>query len=441
MKGKKRVSRISCVLLSVAVALGLAGAVCAAGEGWLGVMLQPLTDEIAAAMNLEKGTAGVLVSDVVDDSPADEAGFEKGDLIVDIDGTSITDVDGAIAKVKDLGPGSKVKMVVMREGKKQVISAVLGDRAQMAAKIDEDDKDDEDDEAEAEDDYYNFRIPRIERVFKDIKDIRIGHGGYIGVEIRTISADLGAYFGVAGGEGLLVLEVVEESPAEMAGLRAGDVIVKVDGQDTQCPEMFAAYVREHEAGDKLDITFKRHKETRRVTVEVGESPDAARMFLNQMGEPDPMTWMGKGPEGCGSRCIDLGDGRCIIRLDPGHKCSVMCSPDCKMKMKGCCEKMKECHGKMIECHEKAMKAGEKAIDCYEKQMEAGEKAEQMEIEIKCHRMMDESVMEPGKCKEGAGGGEMKVIKKRGGEDLQVEMEHLKQEMERLKAELEALKKE
>ena len=111
MEGVSRVSRRVWVVALAAAVFGVAGAAYA-GEGWLGVMLQPLSDEIGEAMNLEKGMTGVLVSDVVDGSPADVAGFEKGDVIVEIDGAAVAGVEGAIGKVKDLDPGSTVKMVV-----------------------------------------------------------------------------------------------------------------------------------------------------------------------------------------------------------------------------------------------------------------------------------------------------------------------------------------
>jgi serine protease Do len=431
-----RVSRLTWVLFLVAAVLGVSGAAYA-GEGWLGVMLQPLSDEIGQAMNLEKGTTGVLVSDVVDDSPADVAGFEKGDVILEIDGASIADVDGAIAKVRDLDSGAKVKMVVLREGKKQVLTAVLGDRADMAAKLEskiesKDDADENEGEGEsAEDEYYSFRIPRVRRIFKDIS---IGQGGYIGVEIRDISADLGAYFGVGCCEGVLVLEVVEDSPAAKAGLKAGDVILKADGEDVSSSGEFAGYVRDHEPGDKLDITFKRSKETRRVTVEVGEN-DCARIFLNQAGGPDVFGMCCK-PGDMRQKCIDLGDKCFMMGKECADRCKMMAG---KCEGKGVAGKQGECRVKVILRPEKEMEAQGKAMEGCQKMMEGRDQMKGCPMMQEGKPLPDMGMEHPGLQRPSPE--QIEIL--RGGKgseaDLREEIDQLKHEIENLRQEMEALK--
>ena len=253
------------ILLVLTLALGITGAANAKDEGWLGVMLQPLTDDLIDAMNLGKGVEGVLVSDVVGGSPAEAAGIEKGDVITEVDGTSITSTEGAIEKVRSFAPGDKVKLVVLRDGKKEVVTAVLGKR-----------------EADDED-YYNLKIPHMEKIFRDF---RPEPGGHIGVRIQDISADLGSYFGVGEGQGVLILDVEEDSPAARAGLKAGDIVIKVDGKDMTSTGEFASYIRDTEPGQTVELTLKRNKETRRISVEVAEGPDASRVFIERMGKPD-----------------------------------------------------------------------------------------------------------------------------------------------------------
>jgi len=253
------------ILLVLTLALGITGAANAKDEGWLGVMLQPLTDDLIEAMNLGKDIEGVLVSDVVGGSPAEAAGIEKGDVITEVDGTSITSTEGAIEKVRSFAPGDKVKLVVLRDGKKEVVTAVLGKR-----------------EADDED-YYNLKIPHMEKIFRDF---RPEPGGHIGVRIQDISADLGSYFGVGEGQGVLILDVEEDSPAARAGLKAGDIVIKVDGKDMTSTGEFASYIRDTEPGQTVELTLKRNKETRRISVEVAEGPDASRVFIERMGKPD-----------------------------------------------------------------------------------------------------------------------------------------------------------
>jgi hypothetical protein len=350
---------------------------------------------------------------------------------VEIDGTSIEDVDGAIAKVKDLDPGATVKMVVVREGKREVLTAVLGDRADMAAKLESKDfevtaKDDDEDE------YYNFRIPRVKRFFKDIN---LGQGGYIGVEIRDISADLGSYFGVGCCEGVLVLGVVEDSPAATAGLKDGDVIIKVDGEDVGHSGEFAAYVRDHEPGDKLDITFLRSKETRRVTVEVGEN-DCSRIFLNQAGEPDVFGMCCK-PGELQEKCIQLGD-KCFMvgneckamGKEFGHCCKMRgeeCAQKCKMMAGEGCKKDIKCDVKVMQCPGKAMEEHGKMMEC-QRMMQEGKPLPEKDMErIELQRPSPEQI---------------RILRSTEGAEaeLRAEIEQLKTQIEHLEQEMETLRK-
>lgn len=273
MERRMALPRFASCLMVLAVAVGIGGAACAAGEGWLGVMLQPVTDSLREAMNIGKDVEGVLVSDVVAGSPAEAAGFAKGDVIVEIDGTTVTSTEQAISQVKSHAPGDKVKIVVVRDGKREVMTAALGTREADVQATPE------------TKDYYDIKIPRMERIFKDFKP---EPGGYLGVKAQEISDDLGQYFGVGEGDGVLVLEVMEDTPAERAGLKAGDVITKVDGEDVSDPGELVGYMREREPGQKVDLTLKRNRETRRLYVDLDEAPDAMRIFIKQTGEPGEM---------------------------------------------------------------------------------------------------------------------------------------------------------
>jgi S1-C subfamily serine protease len=281
MGGIEAVSRRLVVVLTVVVALGVLGSAFAKDEGWLGVMLQPLTDNLKDAMNIGKDVEGVLVSDVVTDSPADAAGVEKGDIIVEIEGKSISSADQAIEAVKAYAPGDKVKLVVMREGKREVLTAALGSRRAANKEVME--KENEGNSNDEE--YYNVRIPRVERI---IKEFRSERGGYLGVRVQDISADLGSYFGVGEGEGVLVVDVTDGSPAEMAGIRDGDVIMKVGADKVTDSAQLVEAVREYKPGDKIDLTLKRNRETKRVEAELGEGPDLSNLFMGEADRPGPM---------------------------------------------------------------------------------------------------------------------------------------------------------
>lgn len=397
------------MLVVVGLVLTGLGAASAAEEGWLGVMLQPLTDDIAQAMNLEKGTVGVLVTDVVDESPAEAAEITKGDVIVEIDGKSIESPDDAIAKVRSLAPGDMVKLVVLRDGKREVITAELGERGQYekAEKAEEAGKmkkvqrtydieiEDEDQGIPGAGRCHRIKIPRVEKI---IDDLGLG-GGRIGIRLQGMSADLASYFGVAEGEGVLVIEVEEDSPAKEAGLLAGDVITKLDGDAGAacCPSRLAKEIRSHEPGDKVDLTLKRKGETRRLDVTVGEG-GAMNLFINA---DDPAMccpeFMGHGDQGCSRECMD----RCM-----------------KGGMKGC---MKRC-----------MKGGMKDFEGMPEGMCKGDGPRKVMVMKSPEGVaMDEPLMK--ECMEMMGpGGHM--------DDLKAEIEQLRREIEKLKQDMEAMKK-
>ena len=373
------VSKCALGLLILGLALGTWAAAYAADEGWLGVMLQPLTGDLSEAMDIGKDIKGVLISEVVDGSPADAAGLAKGDVLVEIDGAAVASTEDAIAQVRGHAPGDKVKIVVLRDGKREVVTATLGER-----------EDDDDMKAEALKDYYNIKIPRVERIFEKFGRDR---GGYLGVTVHDVSADLGSYFGVGRDQGVLVLDVLEDTPADQAGLRAGDVITKVGGSDVCCTKVLLDVLGGIGPGEKVDVVFKRSRETRRVEVELAESPGPAGIFFDKMGDRDEWAPPCKGSE---PRWIEE-HSEMMKPCEPGEADSpIRC--------------------KVIKIGEPG--DGDKEIQY--KVMVTGEPGD-MEKQMQCEMM-----------KSGEPGGPRQEIKG--------EIEHLKKEIEHLKQELETLKK-
>ena len=95
-------------------------------RGWLGVQIQPVSDELAAALGLEEAR-GALVNDVVPDSPAEAAGFENGDVILAIAGEDVETPRELVFAVADRPIGEAVDLTVWREGERETLS--VRDRA------------------------------------------------------------------------------------------------------------------------------------------------------------------------------------------------------------------------------------------------------------------------------------------------------------------------
>ncbi len=253
------------------VVFALAGNVVARDEAFLGVRLQPLTVDIKEAMGLDQDLKGVLINEVIEDSPAKNAGLMKGDVIVKIDEEPVRTVSGASRLISDHSPGDEVEIEIVREGKHKTLEVTLGER-----------------EAEPEE---FFSAPVMKRKMKMMFPEK---RGYLGVRVEDISDELGDYFDVDEGEGVLVLEVMEDSPAEDAGLKPGDVILKVDDDKISDREDLIETVREHDPGERVEITYKRKRRTRTVEVELDKAP--REPFRRMFGERE--------------------HGRCMMRKSP-----------------------------------------------------------------------------------------------------------------------------
>lgn len=165
-------------------------------RGWLGVVIQRITPEIAAHLELDE-EHGALVSRVMPDGPADDAGIEHGDVIIEFDGKPIDVMNDLPRAVASTRVGRKVDVVVLREGK----------RKELEAKIAKMEEPQETQLASAE-----------------------GGGGTsaFGLRVQNLTPDLAGQLGIEGDNGVVVTGVAPGSSAAEAGLRREDVILEID---------------------------------------------------------------------------------------------------------------------------------------------------------------------------------------------------------------------
>jgi hypothetical protein len=123
----------------------------------------------------------------------------------------------------------------------------------------------------------------------------IGGGrGRLGVRIETLNPGLGDYFGVKDGKGVLVVEVLKDTPAERAGMKAGDVIVRLDDRDVNDSDDLVRAIRSSKDG-KVTIDVVRHSAPRTLEAQLRAAPQAPRvMRLRRPGEGGVRTWSWSG---------------------------------------------------------------------------------------------------------------------------------------------------
>ena len=183
-----------------------------ASQSYLGVDTRDVTKERMSALKL-KEERGVEITLVDQDAPAGKAGLKVGDVLLDFNGQRVESQEQLRRLIREIPPGRVVTLGISRDGQPMSIQATLGDRRKMARGV------------------YTYTpapMPPIRvnpRV--NVQPFTIVISDRTGVLVENLTPQLGEFFGVKNGEGVLVRSVEKGSAAETAGFRAGDVIVKV----------------------------------------------------------------------------------------------------------------------------------------------------------------------------------------------------------------------
>jgi serine protease Do len=169
-------------------------------RGWLGVAIQELTPELATQFGLAE-TKGVLVSDVMDDSPAKKAGFERADVIIEYDGKpmdSPTHLRNAVAQTPI---GRKVPIKIIRDKKSRTIDVTIVEQPKSLGQAGSDE---------------NGESTAPTGVLSDL-------------DVRELNEELAARYGIKTSErGVVIVRVRPGSTAEEVGVREGDIVLEVN---------------------------------------------------------------------------------------------------------------------------------------------------------------------------------------------------------------------
>ena len=178
-------------------------------RGWIGVAIQPVNEELAGALGLET-PRGVLVADVTTGAPADAAGIEVGDVLLEFAGETIGERVRLPRLVADTGIGSKVPVKLWRNGSEVIVDLTVGDLS-AAPSSEPDVRPSEPEGTDAE--------------------------GGLGLQLSPIEPEMRDQLGLeAGAAGVLVAGVEPDSVAAERGLRTGDVIMRVGREEVARPE-------------------------------------------------------------------------------------------------------------------------------------------------------------------------------------------------------------
>ncbi len=197
-------------------------------RGWIGIGIQPVSKEIQEALGLDD-RKGILVSSIMEESPAEEAGLKRQDVILSLDGEKIESLRAFRNEVADLGPGADVDLEISRKGKTRDVRVTLG------------------------------RLPGDEEPpAAAVREAR----EKLGVEVSDIDRSLSRSLGIdRKGGGVAVTGVRRGSIASRNGIREGDVIVEINQRPIETVADYDRSLRDFEEGDVALFLIEREGST------------------------------------------------------------------------------------------------------------------------------------------------------------------------------------
>ncbi|MBN2199029.1 MAG: Do family serine endopeptidase [Candidatus Aminicenantes bacterium] len=193
-------------------------------RGRLGVGIQNIDNGVMETLGL-KTKKGALVSTVEAGGPAEKAGLKPYDVIVEVNGQPVENMNDLRLKIADNLPGSRIELTIIREGKEKAVTAVL-------AELDEEGK----------------------------KSQAVDPEKDIGLSLTPMTPSLARRHGFRTTEGLLITEVRSYGVAARAGLRQGDIILEVNRKKLSAVSEFESVLNRAESGDPLMLLVRRESE-------------------------------------------------------------------------------------------------------------------------------------------------------------------------------------
>jgi serine protease Do len=247
------------------------------GGSYLGVDTRDVTADRLTALQL-KEEAGVEVTMVDQDAPAGKSGLKEHDVILTVNGTDVESVEQLRRMIHEIPPGRTVNLGISRNGQSMTLKAQLASRKKSMVLAN----------GQKE---FHFEMPAIPEmpVMPDIDvpvSIVVVHSSTrSGMMIENLTPQLGDFFGVKNGQGVLVRSVEKGSRAEKAGFRAGDVVVRVNGENVSDAGDFTHAVRSRK-DNKATIGIIRDKKEQTITLTLPEAKESGGVINESFEVPE-----------------------------------------------------------------------------------------------------------------------------------------------------------
>lgn len=236
-------------------------------QSYLGVDIRDVDKDRMAALKL-KEERGTEVTMVDQDAPAGKAGIKEHDVIMEFNSAPVESEEQLRRLIRETPPGRTVTLGISRDGNPTTVSVQLAERSKVATEA----------------------LPRVSLAprMPDLPDLpnRMDIPAFalystsLGMQTESLTRQLGDFFGVKNGEGVLVRNVEKGSAAEKAGIKAGDVIVRVGNERLSDRSDLARILRKHREGGKLSVGIVRDKKEQTLTINVPQRGSKDSSLLN-----------------------------------------------------------------------------------------------------------------------------------------------------------------
>lgn len=241
-------------------------------SSFIGVGIQEIDSERAKTLKLRE-EAGVEITRVDPDSPAEKAGLKTGDVVLQYNGQRVEGIEQFSRMVHETPAGREVKLEIWRNGASQSVTVKVGARRMPKPFPGEG--------------FSLAPMPPMERFDVRIPDVPRSYMSWrsaaLGVEAESLEGQLAEYFGVK--EGVLVRSVTKGSAAEKAGIKAGDVITRVDESKVATPADISSRIRTLR-GKSIPVVLMRDRKEMTLSVALDDQ-DRADWFWERKLAPNP----------------------------------------------------------------------------------------------------------------------------------------------------------
>ncbi len=195
-------------------------------RGWMGISVQDVSEDIAKNLKL-KDKSGALISEVFKGDPADKAGLQPGDVVIEVNGTKIKDTHQLLIVIAGFHVGEKVNVKVVRDNQEKV-----------------------------------FQVTVTER--KDKPEVAMEQGGKkeeFGMAVQDITPEIARQLNIPRSSGIIVTDVEEGSPADEVGIQPRDIILQINKTDIKSVKDYQREISKQSAKNSIMMRIKRGKST------------------------------------------------------------------------------------------------------------------------------------------------------------------------------------